>query len=278
MLNLMYITNDPIIAKIAEANGVDYILVDMEYIGKAERQFGMDTVLLHHTVEDVKNVRGALSSSRLMVRVNPIHEADQDYGSSEEEINAVIAAGADAIMLPYFKTVDEVRTFLRLVNGRAESVLLLETPEAANVLEDILALGGIDFVHIGLNDMSIGMHRPFLFQLLADGTVESLCARIRATGIPYGFGGIASLGKGELQAEYVIAEHYRLGSQYAILSRSFCNANLISDLEIIRSTFGEGVKKIRQYEAVCANADENFFEANKKKVAVRVTDVVNRLS
>ena len=278
MLNLMYITNDPRIAKIAEENGVDYILVDMEYIGKAERQFGMDTVLLHHTVEDVKNVHGALSLSRLMVRVNPIHEAGQDYGSSEEEINAVIAAGADAIMLPYFKTVDEVRTFLRLVNGRAQTVLLLETPEAANVLEDILALGGIDFVHIGLNDMSIGMHRSFLFQLLADGTVEALCTRIRAAGIPYGFGGIASLGKGELQAEYVIAEHYRLGSQYAILSRSFCNANLISDLEIIRSTFGEGVKKIRQYEAVCANADENFFEVNKNKVAVRVADVVNRLS
>ena len=37
-LKLMYITNRPDVAKIAEENGVDRIFVDMEYIGKAERQ------------------------------------------------------------------------------------------------------------------------------------------------------------------------------------------------------------------------------------------------
>ena len=42
-------------------------------------------------------------------------------------------------------------------------------------------------------------------------------------GIPYGFGGIAQLGQGTLPAENIIAEHYRLGSSMAILSRSFCN-------------------------------------------------------
>ena len=278
MLNLMYITNDPEIAKIAEANGVEYLFVDMEYLGKAERQFGRDTVLFHHTVEDVRNVRAALTSSRLLVRVNPIHETGSDYGSSEEEIEAVIAAGADAIMLPYFKTVEEVRTFLGLVDGRAETMLLLETPEAVSVLEDILALDGIDCMHIGLNDLSIGMGRPFLFQLLADGTVESLCSRIRAAGIPYGFGGIASLGKGDLQAEYVIAEHDRLGSRYAILSRSFCNANITADLDVIKTTFSIGVRRIRDYELFCSKAEKTFFDENKKQVALRVADVVRRLS
>ena len=37
-LKLMYITNRPDVALIAEQNGVDRIFVDMEYIGKAERQ------------------------------------------------------------------------------------------------------------------------------------------------------------------------------------------------------------------------------------------------
>ena len=37
-LKLMYITNRPDVAAIAERNGVDRIFVDMEYIGKAERQ------------------------------------------------------------------------------------------------------------------------------------------------------------------------------------------------------------------------------------------------
>lgn len=34
MLNLMYITKHPEIARIAEEAGVDWIFVDMEFIGK----------------------------------------------------------------------------------------------------------------------------------------------------------------------------------------------------------------------------------------------------
>ena len=59
-LKLMYITNRPEIAQIAESAGVDRIFVDMEYIGKAKRQGGMDTVQNHHTVEDVKKITEAV--------------------------------------------------------------------------------------------------------------------------------------------------------------------------------------------------------------------------
>ena len=40
-------------------------------------------------------------------------------------VQALIDAGADIIMLPYFKTVAEVTTFLSLVNGRVKTLLLL---------------------------------------------------------------------------------------------------------------------------------------------------------
>ena len=43
MLKLMYITNDENVAKIADKHGVDRIFVDLEQIGKQERQGGMDT-------------------------------------------------------------------------------------------------------------------------------------------------------------------------------------------------------------------------------------------
>ena len=69
-LKLMYITNRPDVALIAEQNGVDRIFVDMEYIGKAERQRGMDSVKSRHTIEDVKTVRGAVSQAQVLVRVN----------------------------------------------------------------------------------------------------------------------------------------------------------------------------------------------------------------
>ena len=104
MLKLMYITNDPSVASIAEANGVDRIFVDMEYIGKNLRQDGMDTVQNRHTIEDVRRLRKILTKSQLMVRCNPIHDATEEYCSSGEEIDAIIDSGADIIMLPYFRT------------------------------------------------------------------------------------------------------------------------------------------------------------------------------
>lgn len=56
-LKLMYITNQPEIAQIAESVGVDRIFVDLEYIGKSDRQGGMDTVQSRHTIDDVKKSR-----------------------------------------------------------------------------------------------------------------------------------------------------------------------------------------------------------------------------
>ena len=72
-LKLMYITNQPQIAQIAESSGVDRIFVDMEYIGKADRQGGLDTVKNHHTVEDVRRMKQAVESAEVLVRVNPLY-------------------------------------------------------------------------------------------------------------------------------------------------------------------------------------------------------------
>ncbi|WP_407721429.1 aldolase/citrate lyase family protein [Ruminococcus sp. JE7B6] len=222
-LKLMYITNKPEIAQIAESSGVDRIFVDMEYIGKAERQGGLDSVQNHHTVEDVRTMKQAVESAEVLVRVNPIHEATDEYTSSKQEIDDVIQAGADIIMLPYITSVSQAEDFLSYVGGRAKTMLLIETPQSAEALDEILELDGINEIYIGLNDLSLGYHKKFMFELLADGTVENLCLKCKLKGIPYGFGGVASLGKGMLPSEYIIREHYRLGSTCAILSRSFCN-------------------------------------------------------
>lgn len=263
-LKLMYITKDPEVARIAEAAGTDRIFVDMEYIGKQERQGGMDTVQLHHTVEDVARIRAALTKAELLVRCNPIHPG------SAAEIGAVVENGADLIMLPYFKTVSEVEEFLTCVGGRCRTMLLLETPEAAAVLEDILRLPGIDEIHIGLNDLSLGLGKKFMFELLADGTVENLCSRIAKARIPYGFGGIAALGGGMLPAEYIIKEHYRLGSGGVILSRSFCNTVQIPDLQKVCQIFQSGIHDIRELEKTCVRMDQTAFSENAEEVRRRV--------
>ena len=274
-LKLMYITNNPEVALIAEHAGVDRIFVDLEYIGKADRQGGMDTVQSDHTLQDVKRISQVLSKADLLVRVNPIHEATEEYCSSKEEIETAITNGADIIMLPFFKTVEEVEFFINQVAGRCRTMLLLETPEAVECLDDILALKGIDEIHIGINDLSLGYKRKFMFELLADGTVEALLARIAEKNIPYGFGGVASLHKGLLPGNMVIKEHYRLGSGTVILSRSCCNISKMSDMEKVKEVFEVGVSDIRNYEKECENATD--FEENKAAVRVAVAKIVEEL-
>ena len=248
MLKLMYITNKPEIALIAEKSGVNRIFVDMEYIGKSDRQGGMDTVQSNHTIDDVRKIRQVLNKAELLVRVNPIHSATQSYLSSQEEIEQVIESGADIIMLPFFKTIEEVKNFLEFVGGRVRTMLLLETPESVEILDEILELPGIDEIHIGLNDLSLGYNKKFMFELLADGTVEQICNIIKMKGLPFGFGGIAALGKGKLPAERIIAEHYRLHSSIAILSRSFCNTDIITNLDEVERIFLNGISDIRKFE------------------------------
>ena len=264
-LKLMYITNRPDIAQIAEAAGVDRIFLDMEYIGKSARQGGMNTVQNHHTLEDVKKIAEAIVSAELLVRVNPIHKKTVDYISSEEEIDGAIENGAKVLMLPYFKTTKEVELFIRIVDGRAKVMPLLETPEAVDIIDDILKLDGLDEIFIGLNDLSLGYGKKFMFELLCDGTVEDLCYKFRKAGISYGFGGIAAIGKGELPAEKIITEHYRLGSTCAILSRSFCNVEKINHMGVISETFVNGLKEIRDFEEK-VSVHSLFFKENEKKV------------
>lgn len=263
-LKLMYITNDPEVAKIAESVGVDRIFVDMEYIGKAERQGGMDTVQSHHTLEDIESIRAVLTKSELLVRCNPIHDATDEYTSSEEEIDGIIERGADMIMLPYFKTVDEVKRFVACVGGRAKTMLLFETPEAVEHSSAILRLKGIDEVFIGLNDLHLGYGKKFMFELLSDGTVEKLCLKFKYYGYTYGFGGLASLDRGLLPGKMVLKEHYRLGSSSVILSRSFCNVAKIDDMNEVRQIFVNGVSNIRTLEDECRN-QLAYFEDNKTR-------------
>ena len=271
-LKLMYITNSEDVAHIAEEAGVDRIFVDMEYIGKTDRQGGMDTVQSRPTADDVRRLAQCLNKAELFVRVNPIHEKTDEYNSSKEEIDEAIEAGADLLMLPYFKTAEEVQTFVKYVNGRAKTVLLVETPEAAAIAEDLVQIPGIDEMFIGLNDLSLGYGKNFMFELLLDGTVEELCLKFRKGGIPYGFGGIASLGKGMLPSEYVIKEHYRLGSACAILSRSFCRTGQVTDLKEIQKIFEIELPKIRELEEECRVHSEYFWK-NRQQVETKIRQI-----
>jgi len=272
-LNLMYITNKPAVAEIAEQAGVDWIFLDMEFIGKDARQGGLDTVQNHHTVKNVANIKAAVKTAKVLVRVNPIHEALPDYPSSKDEIDATIKAGADIVMLPFFKTVEEVKRFISYVDGRAKTLLLMETVEAANLVDEILEVPGIDMIHLGLNDMHLELGMKFMFELLANGTVEKLGKKIEAKGIPFGFGGIATLDGGALPGSMVLKEHVRLGSSMVIVSRSFCNTDVVTDLNEVKRIFDEGISGLRALEKEASQAGATYLEENRKDVVAAVNKI-----
>ncbi|MCF7487627.1 aldolase/citrate lyase family protein [Vibrio sp. A2-1] len=216
----MILDNDVDKIKMYDEVGIDRIFLDLEINGKIDRQGGLDTVISDHTIDDVIEARKVIENADLLVRINPIHD------HSNEEISAVIDAGADIIMLPMFKTKEEVETFIRLVNGAAKISLLLETSEALARIDDILEVDGIDEIHVGLNDLHLSLGLTFMFELMAGSLLEYLTDKFKAKGIEFGIGGVSRIGSGNLSAEKILNEHVRLGSTRVILSRAFKEGNM----------------------------------------------------
>ena len=271
-LKLMYITNRPEIAEIANNSGVDRVFIDLEVLDKELRQGNMDTVKSHHQISDIPKVKAVLDDRcELLVRLNHF------YDGTKAEINAVIDGGADIVMLPYYKTVDEVRQFISYVDGRVKTMVLAETKEARDIMDEVLTIDGLDEVHIGLNDMHLSLGMKFMFELLSDGTVEMLGKKIKSSGRPFGFGGIAKLGGGAIPAEMVISEHYRLGSSIAILSRSFCNTDIVTDLEEVKDIFNNGIKQIRDFEKSLLSKNGDYFEENRRNFIKAVDEIVAKI-
>ena len=270
-LDLMYITNNPAVALIAEKNGVSRIWIDLETLGKDERQKNMNTVKSHHTVDDVAIISNMLTTSEMLVRINPWND------TSVNEVEAVISAGADRIMLPMWKYIAEVKAFLETINKRVHTTLLLETREAVEIIDQVLEHPLLDEIHIGLNDLHLSYGLTFMFELLTNGTVENLCEKFKAKGIRYGFGGIARIGEGTLPAEKIVMEHYRLGSTRAILSRSFCNVDEVDDVKSIENIFTENIARLREYESTLALKTDDEYIENKQAVKCCVAEIVSKI-
>ena len=67
-------------------------------------------------------------------------------------------------------------------------------------------------------------------------------------------------------------EHYRLGSTRAILSRSFCNTDMTTDIEEIENIFKKNMKDLRNFEIQMDKETE--FEKNHEEVKRIVQKIV----
>jgi 2-keto-3-deoxy-L-rhamnonate aldolase RhmA len=210
-------TADPALARSADAAGVDRIGVDLERLGKSRRQQGRGTWISPHTERDLERVRSALASARLFARINPVH------AGTRREVEAVLAAGAEVLMLPMVAEAREAAHLVDAVAGRARVVLLVERVEALERLVELVAVDGVDEVHVGLNDLALSLGLPNRWLVLAGDAVADAGRRVREAGLRFGLGGIGRVDDRDLPvpADLVYAEYARTGATAALVSRSF---------------------------------------------------------
>lgn len=266
----MLLTADPVAAKEAQEAGVDRIFFDLEYIGKESRQHGRNTVKSLNNIDDIPSVRKVLDKSELLVRTNPIH------AYTKMEVDKAIEYGADILMLPMVMDQHDVEQFVSYVNGRCKVCIMIETAAAMARLDKIMSVPGVDELFIGLNDLHISMGLTFMFEFLSDGLLEYIANKCNKVGMPFGFGGIARIGEGDLPSDYILGEHIRLGSQSVILSRTFkgvigvdANARPI-DLKV-------EVEKVNDRIAEISSWNETQYDENRKKIADAVDKVIYKI-
>lgn len=209
-------TDDPDLAEAADRAGVDRVGPDLERLGKEARQGGMGTRISDHRESCLPALRTRLRRAALFARTNPPHLG------LREEVARLLDAGVRVLMLPHFTGPAEAEAFLHAVDGRARTVLLVETVEAAEATEMIAELPA-DEVHLGLNDLRLGLRLPSHFEVLVSSYLEDRLGPFRAAGRPFGVAGLGRWGQEDLPfpSSLVYPQFPRLGAVGGLISRSF---------------------------------------------------------
>jgi 2-keto-3-deoxy-L-rhamnonate aldolase RhmA len=227
---LTLITADPRAAALADEAGVDRAGIDIELLGKVDRQAGHDTRLSRHGWDDLAAVARAVRRAAVFTRINPMHEG------SAGEIETALGLGAGVLMLPNFRTADEVARFVELVRGRAVTVLLLELAPAVARVRAIVAVPGVDEVMLGLNDLHLQFGLANHFEMLVSPVVDMLAEEVRGAGLPLAIGGLAHPDDALLPVppDLVYAQYPRLGATGAWVARSFRAAGWPAGIRAMR--------------------------------------------
>jgi len=195
----------------AITNGIHGIIIDLENRGKQNRQAGFDTQINKNSFEDIKKIK-TTTKAYVITRINGF------WTRTASEIRRVIDMGADEIFLPMVRSVQDVESSLRFIDGKCKMGILVETRDALEICADLGQLP-LSHVYVGLNDLAIDRGLSNIFLSLVDGTVE----RIRQNfDQPFGFGGLTLPEKGfPIPCRLLISEMALLNANFSFLRRSF---------------------------------------------------------
>lgn len=246
MLDLILFENDPELARVHLEAGVRSFMIDLEVLGKDLRQLGFDTEIRPGTLDALSAI-SSIDGATTWCRVNRFGE------HTGEEIEAVIEAGADVILLPMAESMAEVDAYVGLVGQRCRAAVMIETQVLAEVSPDLRELP-LNYAFFGLNDFAISRGGGSIFNALADGSVERV--RKALPDIGFGVGGLTDIRRGSpIPSARLLEEMERLQCDFTFLRRSFRRDSKVTSPEEI-------VSGINQY----------WMECSKRTEAQRKTD------
>jgi hypothetical protein len=211
-LALFLFTTDLKCALRAQEAGIDSVIVDWEWRGKRERQAGYSTEVNADTPEDV-----AALAERLRIPVTV--RVDRMQENTGHDVELALDHGAGMIMLPMAEQASDVERFVRLVRGRATTIIQIETE---SLVQQCKALRSVDWdcAYIGLNDLMVSRRASWIWEPLVDGTVERIFDILHDRTV--GFGGVTVVGGGKpLPFIELLREMARLGCRLSFLRRTF---------------------------------------------------------
>lgn len=267
-MEFFYISNSPEEVSIIEKLSVDWLFIDLEIEGKNLRQHGRDTVISSHTFKDIDELYPLLTNTKLVVRSNPIGKwSSKEYKQINSRSELI-----DMVMLPFFKTPNEVRTFLDLLNiEKIEPCLLIETISAVENLEEIMNLHSFNYVHIGLNDLHIERKTKSMFEPFMDGLLQRITDVLNKYNVRFGIGGIGKIGTGLFPSpELVINEHIRLGSSGVILSRSFKGSFDSNNKQRFESDLSLSLSELRNHILLAKSLTENQLMTSYNQMRIQM--------
>ena len=234
---LTYWTGDITLACAADRAGVDRVGVDLEVIGKEERQGGLDTWISGHNENVIPSMRKRFTRAKLFARTNPIHPGSAD------EVERLLDLGVEVFMLPFFTTTEEVTKFSKIVRDRAYVVPLLENLQAAEKVQELVALEEIQEIHVGINDLGLSLGFQNRFLTLGTDLMAHIASCIRSSGKRLGVGHVGRAMDTSLPipSDLVYAQYARLGATATIISRKF-----VYDEGMEEHTFITEIQKVRE--------------------------------
>lgn len=228
-LMLFLFTTDPDFAATAEMSGVDSIIIDWENHNKKSRQLDYSTEINFDTPEDVARIASQVQIP-VTVRINSLGL------HTKFEIEEAIKNGAKIIMLPMASDAREVQEFIDLVDGRAKTIIQIETQRLVEDCDKLKFLPW-DYAYIGLNDLMVSPRDNYIWNALLDGTVSHIYQTLANKDV--GFGGVTVVTGGyPIPFIELLAEMSRLGCKLSFLRRSFKKdiqgRDMVAEIQAIR--------------------------------------------